>query len=101
MSKPKKPEAPALPELTLSDHYMGILKTALEFNSSIIAIATQVIAMDSSGHNRKTHKAVTAQINESFRKYQGHIDAANTRIVKQYFPKDVKEEGVEHDGSES
>lgn len=96
----KKPEAeaPKLPEPTLTDHYMTMVKTALEFNASIIAMATQVIAMDASGHNRKTYKTVTSQINDAFRKYEGHIQETNRRIVQQFFPQEARSED---DGAES
>lgn len=102
MSAPeKKPEeVPTnMPELTLTDHYLGIMKLALEFNASIMAIATSVISMDSSGHNRSTHKRISSDLNTTFDKYKKNLDVANAKIVLQYFPKEAPK--AEDDGAES
>lgn len=86
-------EAPKAPELTLQDHYIGIIKLALEFNASVVSLATQIIAMDPSGHNRTTNKRVKEQLDTIFTKYKANVDYSNQQIIKQFFPKDLKAEG--------
>lgn len=101
MSAPeKKPEqeSPKGPELTIQDHYIGILKLALEFNASVVSLATQVVAMDPSGHNRTTNKRVKQQLDTIFDKYKANVDYSNRKIIEQFFPKDAPK--VDGDGEQ-
>lgn len=101
MSAPEKApeETPTnMPELTLTDHYLSIIKLALEFNASVVAIATSVVSMDNSGHNRTTHKRISHELDVTFDKYKKNLDYANAKIVTQFFPKEAQ---AQDDGAES
>lgn len=96
MSAPeeKKPTQKKAPEIKLSmtDHYIGILKLALEFNASVVGLVGSVVAMDSSGHNRTTHKRFSGKMDDLFVKYKQNVDYANRKILEQYFPTELKED---------
>lgn len=89
MSAPKKPSTPEAPaiELTLTDHFLQVVKAALEFNAQVIELATEVIAMDSSGHNKTMVRRVHEQFVSMNKNYSKQVDETNRRIVEQFLPK--------------
>lgn len=103
MSAPEQPKAPELnlPELTVTDHYIGILKLALEYNATIVNIGTQVLAMDSSGHNRKTLRWAQEEMKKITTRYTANLDDANRKLMLQFLPKEAAKEAKDNDGSES
>lgn len=92
MSAPEQPKAPEikLPELTVTDHYIGILKLALEYNATIVNIGTQVLAMDSSGHNKKTLRWAQQEMKTITQRYTANLDDANRKLLLQFLPQDAK-----------
>lgn len=92
MTAPEQPKAPEvkLPALTVTDHYIGILKLALEYNATIVRIGTQVLAMDSSGHNKKTLRWAQQQMSEITTTYTKNLEDANRKLVLQFLPQDAK-----------
>jgi len=95
MSAPDQQNEPQI-ELTLTDHFLQALKAALEFNTNIIEIATQVVAMDSSGHNKTLVRKVHEDFKNSNRRYAKQIDEINRRIVEQYLPS-IQEKASDED----
>jgi len=94
MSGPDSKPQEAVLELSLTDHFMQAIKAALEFNTQIIEIATEVIAMDPSGHNKTAVRRVHEQFTGANKNYSKQIDEINRRIVEQYLPKMQTEEST-------
>lgn len=92
MVKPKaeKTEAPEI-KLSMTDHYIGILKLALEFNASVVAMVGSIVAADASGHNRSSHRRFNDKMEEVFAKYRANVSHANTKIIEQFFPTEAKD----------
>jgi hypothetical protein len=79
-------KAPKL-ELTIDQIVIGTLRNALEFNAQIIELASQVVAMDPSGHNKSTYRRITSSFEDANRKYVAKLDASNKQIIEQFLSK--------------
>jgi len=76
------------PEMTVQDHYMGMLKVSLEFAASVIQQATVALISDPSSHNKTNMRRVADKFKQMNANYVGHINQASKAMEEQFAPKE-------------